>query len=226
MLTIRLLLLIVVSAAMGCRTPAPSVTAAPSSTNWEKEIRAFEQADRTNPPPREAILFVGSSSIRMWKTLAEDFPQHRVINRGFGGSQIIDSVFYADRIVIPYHPRLVVVYAGGNDINAGKTPEQVFEDFQDFAALVWSRLPRTRLAYISIAPNPKRWEQVDKTREVNRRIQEFAQKNRRRLVFIDVSHDMLGPDGKPRPEIFLEDRLHMNASGYAIWKRVVAPYLH
>ncbi len=223
---VRLLWLIAVSAAMGCRAPAPSITANPTSPNWEEEIRAFEQADRTNPPPRHAILFVGSSSIRMWRTLAEDFPQHRVINRGFGGSQIIDSVFYADRIVFPYQPRLVVMYAGGNDINAGKNPEQVFEDFRAFAARVWSNRPRTHLAYISIAPNPKRWEQVEKTREVNRRIQEFAQKNPRRLVFIDVSREMLGPDGEPRPEIFLEDRLHMNAKGYAIWKRVIGPYLH
>src|SRR5437867_2700351 len=95
------------------------------STKWEKEIAAFEQADREHPPEKGGIVFVGSSSIRKWTTLAADFPRHRVLNRGFGGSELADSVYFADRIVLPYEPRLVVLYAGGNDINAGKTPEQV-----------------------------------------------------------------------------------------------------
>src|SRR6266699_3181798 len=99
---------------------------------WEKEISAYEQMARANPPPKGAVLFTGSSTIRLWKTLAQDFPKHRVINRGFGGSQIVDSVNYAERIVIPYQPRQIILYAGGNDINAGKTPEQVFADFKSF----------------------------------------------------------------------------------------------
>ena len=220
----RPLISIFVILMVACHAPLKSSVLQPTSPNWEKEIRAFEEADRTHSPPRGAILFIGSSSIRMWKTLAVDFPEHQVINRGFGGSQIIDSVYYADRIIFPYSPRRIVFYAGGNDINAGKSPAQVFADFHLLADTIWRREPRTRLAYISIAPNPKRWEQIEKTREVNRLVKNWAG-DESRLVFIDVSKEMLGPDGLPRPEIFLPDRLHMNDKGYEIWKHVVQPYL-
>lgn len=205
---------------------APSATW--SATNdfarWEKEIAAFEAADRTNPPPTRGILFIGSSSIRLWKTLAQDFPQHQVLNRGFGGSQIEDSVHFAERIVFPYAPRKIIMYAGGNDINAGKSPQQVAADFRAFAQKVHQRLPQTRIAYISIAPNPARWAQVEKVREANRLIKSFTETDPR-LEFIDVFSHMLGPDGQPLPDIFVADRLHMNAKGYALWKQLVAPSL-
>src|SRR5436190_8670970 len=132
------------------------------TNKWEVEILALEANDRTNPPPKAPVVFVGSSSIRLWKTLAQDFPKHHVLNRGFGGSEISDSVQYADRIVIPYRPRLVVMYAGGNDIHNGKTPETVFHDFQAFVAKVHAAAPSARIAYISIAPNPARWSEVEK----------------------------------------------------------------
>ena len=109
---------------------------------------------KINHPPKGAILFIGSSSIRLWKTLARDFPEHKVINRGFGGSQIIDSVRFAERVVLPYQPKRIVFYAGGNDINAGKAPEEVCADFKAFVEKVRGALPETRIAYISIAPNP------------------------------------------------------------------------
>lgn len=191
---------------------------------WEREIAAFEAADKTNPPPQGAILFVGSSSIRLWKTLAQDFPEHRVLNRGFGGSQIADSVHFADRIVFPYAPRLIVMYAGGNDLNAGKSPERVFADFQAFVARVRARLPAVRIAYISSAPNPARWAQVDRVRALNRAIEDFCRAGKN-LAFIDVFPHMLGEDGQPRPEIFSDDRLHMNAQGYALWTGIVRPFL-
>ena len=194
------------------------------TNKFEAEILAFEASDRTNPPPRDAVLFVGSSSIRLWKTLAQDFPKHRVINRGFGGSQISDSVFYAKRIVIPYRPKLIVMYAGGNDINSGKTPHAVYHDFQTFVATVHASLPRTSIAYISIAPNPARWAQVDKVRETNTRIKAYARRQRN-VEFIDVFPHMLGRDGQPRPEIFSADRLHMNEQGYALWTRIVKRHL-
>ncbi|WCJ60131.1 SGNH/GDSL hydrolase family protein [Fontisphaera persica] len=201
---------------------------APSATNdfarWEKEIAAFEAADRTNPPPARGILFIGSSSIRLWKTLARDYPRHHVLNRGFGGSQIADSVHFAERIVFPYAPRKIIMYAGGNDINAGKSAEQVAADFRAFVQKVHQRLPQTRIAYLSIAPNPARWAQVERVREANRLIREFTQTDSR-LEFIDVFSHMLGPDGQPLPDIFVEDRLHMNEKGYALWKKLVEPYL-
>ncbi len=122
------------------------------SERWEKDIRKFEAADKASPPPQGGVLFIGSSSIRMWVTLARDFPEHKVINRGFGGSQIADSVYYAERIVFPYKPRLIVMRAGGNDIAAGKTPDQVAADFRAFVEKVRAKLPETRICYMSLAP--------------------------------------------------------------------------
>src|SRR5689334_9747608 len=137
------LALLTALAAAGCATPVPQAPRELVETNqpFAAEINAFADADHDNPPPTNAIVFVGSSSIRLWKTLAQDFPNHQVINRGFGGSQIIDSVNYADRIVFPYKPRQIVMYAGGNDINAKKTPEQVFADYRAFVAKVHAELP-------------------------------------------------------------------------------------
>lgn len=220
------LLLAVLPLAPHAMVAAEAVRAA-ATTNalpFEKEILAFEASDRTNPPPHGAVLFLGSSSIRLWKTLAEDFPRHRVINRGFGGSQIIDSVRYAPRIVLPYRPRLIVLYAGGNDINAGKTPERVFADYREFVRTVHAALPATSIAYIAVAPNPARWAQVERVRAANGLIEAHTRTDPR-LRFIDVFPKMLGADGQPRPEIFSSDRLHMNAAGYKLWTEIVAPFL-
>jgi lysophospholipase L1-like esterase len=195
----------------------------PADITWEKEIQAFEARDRLGPPPENSILFIGSSSIRLWKTLADDFPGNRVINRGFGGSQIIDSVKYAERIVWPYRPKLIVMYAGGNDINSGKTADQVVADFKSFVVKVRAGLPGVRIAYISIAPNPARWSQVETVKAANSLISQYCQISG--LEFIDVFHHMLGKDGLPLPDIFAEDRLHLNARGYALWRQIVAPYL-
>jgi hypothetical protein len=188
------------------------------------DIAAFERADQTNPPPKNAILFVGSSSIVKWKTLAQDFPNHQVINRGFGGSHLSDCVFYFDRIVAPYQPRTIVLYAGSNDINAGKTPEAVFEDFKAFVEKVRATLPGARLDYISIGVSPSRWHELQEVKEANRLIQDYIRPDAR-LGFIDVVPAMLGPDGLPKPDIYVSDRLHMNANGYRIWRSIVAPYL-
>ncbi len=193
-------------------------------SKWEKDIAAFEAADKTNPPPKGAILFIGSSSIRMWKSLAKDFPEHKVINRGFGGSEISDSVQFAERIVFPYEPKRIIMYAGGNDINGGKSPERVFADFKAFVEKVRQRLPNTPISYISIAPNPARWAQVEKVKAANALIEEYTQRNPK-LSFINVFPRMLGEDGKPLPDIYLQDRLHMNAKGYAIWTSIIRPLL-
>ena len=204
--------------------PPPAAVTERAHAKWEPEIAAFEKADREKPPEKGGVLFIGSSSIRLWKTLARDFPNHRVLNRGFGGSQINDSVHFADRIIIPYAPRLIILYAGGNDINAGKSVEQVVKDFEAFVETVHAQLPQTRIAYISIAGNPARWAQVEKVKAVNARIAQMAKTNPK-LQFIDTFTRMLGPDGLPRPEIFSPDRLHMNEEGYKLWTEIVRPYL-
>lgn len=209
---------------LAAATPGQAAETNSPFARWEKEISAFEASDKTNPPPKNAIVFVGSSSIRLWKSLARDFPDRAVVNRGFGGSQIIDSAHFAERIVFPHAPRQIVLYAGGNDLNAGKSPEQVFTDFQAFVAKVRAALPQARIAYISIAPNPARWTQVDRVRRANQLIEDYTRTDSH-LDFINVFPQMLGPDGQPKPDIFLKDRLHMNERGYALWREIVGGHL-
>lgn len=207
----------------GCQTPPPNSLASHNSSKWEKEIAALEASATTNRPPAGCIVFVGSSSIRLWKTLAEDFPGLPVVNRGFGGSQLADSVNFAERLVIRYQPRQVVICAGGNDINAGKAPDVVYGDFVALVTKLRTALPRVKIAYIAVAPNPARWQQVEKVKQVNSLVAAYCR--RHRLTFVDVFPLMLGPDGQPKPDIFVADRLHMNPNGYAIWREALSPHL-
>ena len=190
---------------------------------WEKAIAAFEQQDKEKPPPRNAILFAGSSSIRMWD-VAKSFPGMDVINRGFGGSEIADSVHFADRLILKHQPRMVVLYAGDNDLANGKTPEQVLADFKAFVKAVHAELPKTRIAFISIKPSIRRWNLIDNIRKANSLI-EGCCKQDERLLYTDVVKPMLGDDGKPRPELFTVDGLHMNAKGYELWTSLLKPHL-
>jgi lysophospholipase L1-like esterase len=191
---------------------------------WQTAIAAFEAADKVHAPPQGAILFIGSSTIVRWNTLARDFPEHRVINRGFGGSQIADSVFYADRIVIPYRPRLIVLRAGGNDIHAGKTPQQVAADFQAFVDKVRAKLPDVRIAYLTINASPSRWANVEREKQANQLIKEYIAQGTN-LDYIDTFAATLGADGKPREDLFVKDRLHFNDEGYKILTAIVQTHL-
>ena len=190
---------------------------------WEKDIAAFEEKDKAAPPPQNEIVFVGSSTMRLWKT-AEAFPDLKVINRGFGGSQISDSVKYADRIILAYKPRVVVVFAGGNDINVGKTPDQVAGDFKALAGKIHAALPKTKIYYISLFPNVKRKAQEASCLKVNELIQAVI-KSDERMGYIDTAAKMRAADGGPRPELLLDDGLHMNAEGYKIWNEIVGAVL-
>lgn len=191
---------------------------------FENEIIAFEQSDKTNPPPQHAILFVGSSTIRRWKTLARDFPDHTVINRGFGGSMYSDCNYYFDRIVTPYHPKMIVLYAGSNDLFAGKKTDQVLSDCEEFLGKVKKALPDAKVAVVSINASPSRWRDIDKVRQFNKQVSDYAASHTN-VLYIDTFSAMLDKDGRPRPELYVSDRLHPNAKGYAIWKSVIAPYL-
>ena len=164
---------------------------------WEKAIADFEQHDRESPPPKHEILFTGASTIARWKTLQADFPEYKVINRGFGGSEILDCTHFADRIIFPYEPRMIFLRSGGNDIHNGKTAEQVFADFKDFVATVHAKLPDTELLFISQNPTIARWEQRDQEHALNDMVKDFVE-NTPHLKFIDVSKMVLGDDGKPR----------------------------
>lgn len=209
---------------VACATFVRAQQSAAPANKWEEAIRKFEEADRQNPPASDGVLFIGSSSIQMWKSLAEDFPQTKVINRGFGGSEIGDSTYYVDRIVAPYRPRLIVFYAGDNDLASGKSPQSVFEAYKEFVTRVKANLPGVRIAFISIKPSLARVALIQKMRAANELIRSYAARDKH-LAYIDVFTKMLGPDGQPRPELFGPDGLHMNRQGYSLWREVIAPYL-
>ncbi|MEO7934692.1 MAG: SGNH/GDSL hydrolase family protein [Dokdonella sp.] len=209
-----------------CLMFATTVAAQLAQANpWENDIRAFEQADQKNPPKTGGVLFIGSSSIRFWESLQADFPDVPIIRRGFGGSEIRDTTHFADRIIIPYHPRLIVLYAGDNDLAAGRTPEQVRDDFVGFVKRVRRDLPDVGIAYIAIKPSPARANLLDKMREANALISRVA-KSGTAIKTIDVFTPMLDARGKPRPELFGDDGLHMNRAGYALWISTIRPFLN
>jgi lysophospholipase L1-like esterase len=190
---------------------------------WSKEMAAFEQLDKQSPPAAGGIVFVGSSSIRLWD-LARSFPGLPVVNRGFGGSQIADSVRHADLLVIRHKPRTVVFYAGDNDIAGGKSPQAVADDFKAFVSKVHGALPKARIAFIAIKPSIQRWALVAKVREANALIRSIAASDDR-LAFIDVDGPMLGWNEQPRKELFVDDGLHLSAEGYDLWNALVRPFL-
>jgi lysophospholipase L1-like esterase len=191
---------------------------------WEKEISAFEASDKTNPPPKGAVLFIGSSTIRLWKTLAQDFPNAKVINRGFGGSEIVDSTHFAERIVFPYEPSRIFFRAGGNDLAAGKSAEQVFEDFKNFVTKVRRRLPGTEILFIGWNPTIARWNQVEKEKALNALVKEYVEQSKG-LSYVDTYSLPIGTDGNPRPELFMPDKLHFNAEGYKLLADYVRPFV-
>ncbi len=211
---------------LSCST-GPRLRAAEVDHNfskWEKDIAAFEEMDRTNPPPRGGLLFIGSSTIRRWTTLAKDFPEHKTINRGFGGSEIVDATHFAERIIFPYRPRMVFLRAGGNDLWAGKPVERVFGDFREFVAKVHSKLPEAEIVFISLSPSIARWKQADKEKAVNERVMAYAARTAR-VKYLDTYSMTLNVAGQPRPELFVEDKLHFNDEGYRLLVERVRPYL-
>ena len=190
---------------------------------WESAIAAFEKQDQAAPPAAGGVVFVGSSSIRLWN-LKKWFPELPAVNRGFGGSEVIDSLHFADRIVLPYKPRVVVMYAGDNDIAKGTTPEQVAQHFEQFVAKLEKALPETKIVYVAIKPSIKRWNLIDKVRDANSRIRKVCD-SKRQLEFVDIDPPMLGDDGQPRPELFAKDGLHLSDDGYKLWTSLVQPHL-
>ncbi len=229
-LALVLLLLVPCLAAAPAPAPAPAPTPAKDATAskakpFEKEIKAFEEADERQAPPQDGILFVGSSSIRLWKTLKEDFPGLPVINRGFGGSRTEHVTLHADRIVLPYRPRQIVFYSGDNDLNDGLAPARVRDDLAALLKKVHAALPQTRVVILAVKPSVARVKLLREQRETNRLFAELAAADPQRLTYVDIFTPMLGPDGKPRPELYVKDNLHMNAAGYQLWTSLVKPHV-
>jgi hypothetical protein len=213
------------SSVVALRAAEPAASPKPHDfAKWEKAVAAFEEKDKTNPPPKGAVLFVGSSTIVRWKTLAQDFPEFQVINRGFGGNEIVDSTHFAVRIIFPYEPKTICLRAGGNDLWAGKSPEQVFQDFKDFVGKVHEKLPNTKIVFISLSPSIARWKQADKEKATNALIEAYV-KTVPNVKFVDTWSVPLGPEGKPRAEVFVDDKLHFNAEGYKLLVAAVHPQL-
>ncbi|MEO6003150.1 MAG: SGNH/GDSL hydrolase family protein [Opitutus sp.] len=201
-----------------------SAAALAAPEKWKNDIDAFVAADAAHPPQQNAVVFVGSSSIVKWKSLTQDFPGISLINRGFGGSELADSAAYVGNIVIPYHPRAVVLYAGDNDIAAGKSPEAVLADFRVFREKIHSALPSTQIFYLSIKYSPSRAKFQDAMRRTNELIAaDCAAANH--CTFVDVNSTMLDANGQARPELFEPDQLHMKPSSYALWVKKLAPLL-
>lgn len=193
----------------------------PDPTRWEDAVRAFEASDLAAPPPADALLCIGSSSMRMWhETIEADLAPLAVIPRGFGGSTMYDVLHFAGRIVLPYRPRAVLLYEGDNDIDSGVPPQRVAAVFAEFVSQVHAQLPQTRIHVLSIKPSPARWSKWPQMQAANALLQ-AACAGDSTLAYVDVATPMLGPDGRPRSDLFLADQLHLSARGYALWTEVV-----
>jgi len=220
---LRRTLLLLISLVVPSVSLAGNPPADPDPNRFAKEIGAFRDLDSKNSVPADPVLFLGSSSIRLWRT-HDSFPVLPVINRGFGGSHISDVIYFAERVLLPYKPRVIVFYAGDNDIAAGKSAGRVFDDYRRFVDLVHQRLPATRIIFLAIKPSTQRWSLWPEMKRANELIQAFSQEDQRRF-FADVATPLLGPDGTPDDSLFLEDKLHLNSKGYEVWTRALGPLL-
>ncbi len=197
-----------------------------SQNYWESAIREFEKADAKNPPDSGAVLFVGSSSIRMWKTVQKDFPFVKVLNRGFGGSQMSDLLYYTDRIVLKYKPLMIIVYEGDNDVASGKNHVEILGDYRAFVRKVRAKMPHVPIILLAAKPSPLRWQWASQYRLLNQLLEKYvASAKDENLMYVDIFNPMIGENGRPKPEIFLSDSLHMNERGYQIWKKILTPIL-
>ncbi|OQA03129.1 MAG: GDSL-like Lipase/Acylhydrolase [Planctomycetes bacterium ADurb.Bin401] len=194
-----------------------------SPERWKANMRKFIALDANDPPALNEILFVGSSSIVGWDT-QKWFSDMKTINRGFGGSYISDSVYYADLIILPYKPRVIVFYAGDNDIADNKSPQMLLADFKALVQVIRKELPETRIIVVSTKPSIDRWKFWPKMRESNNLIKEYCD-TQKEIYFVDVSKVMLDETGYPRKELFKDDGLHINEKGYELWTSLVKPLI-
>jgi len=192
----------------------------PDPARFAEAIERFRHWDTQNAYPEENVVFVGSSSIVYWPT-ANRFPDLPVVNRGFGGSHISDVNHYIEQTVVKYSPEIIVFYAGNNDINAGKSPAQVLEDYQQFVRQVHARKRETQIIFVSLHPSIARWAKWPAMQETNASIKAYSEQNPN-LHFVDISRPMLGSNGEPIPSLFVEDGLHLTLAGYDVWTPIVA----
>lgn len=207
-----------------CSPKGQPSTSPNAAHRFETSIQQFEQQDQNTPVNPGGILFVGSSSIRGWQSLEQYFGDYDALNRGFGGSELSDVLYYFDRVVVPYHPRQIFLYEGDNDVVAGKSPEMITTDFRTFVAMVRQKLPGTPVVFISIKPSAARKRFIKKMADTNRLIKAYCD-SRDDLTFVDIFYPMLDQHDYPRPELFKADSLHMVQKGYDLWESIIEPYL-
>ena len=197
----------------------------PAFSAWRSDLDSFASADKLHRPEQGGVLFVGSSTIRLWRNLAQDFRQQPVIiNRGFGGSTLAACNFFAKELVVQYRPAQVLVYAGDNDLAIGRSPQDVLDSFRRFSETVRGELPGARISFISIKPSPSRKAMLLAIQQTNRLIAGYLEKLPN-SQYIDTHTAMLTAKGEPRPELFQADMLHLNDAGYALWQGIIAPHL-
>jgi lysophospholipase L1-like esterase len=209
--------------AVGGQTPA-SAPGAALAERFEKQVQAYEAADKAARPPDQAILLVGDSQFFRWTTLADDLPGYTVINRGVDSFQCSDILQFFDRIVAPYHPRMIVLHVGGNDIHNGKSPERLLADLQMFVVRVRARQPATPILFSSITPGPGRWDEADRRRQANQRVKAWVA-TQANLHYVDLWDAMLTRDGQPREDLWVADRVHPNHEGYLLRVQIMRPLL-
>ncbi len=194
--------------------------------SFQNEVNAFSKTDLSEPPPKHAILLIGSSSFTYWKDVASYFPRRVFINRAFGGSSLIHQIEFVEKVVYPYNPKQILIYCGENDIAASQmvTADSVLNRFVRLHQLIRKKYPAVRISFVSIKPSPVRAEFLSTIITANKLIADFCKRNKK-TDFIDVFSSMLNTDGKPMEELFIADRLHMNPKGYLIWSKVITPYL-
>ena len=217
--SLSLLLLATVALA---ESPKPKAVTGPEK--WESNIKAFEKADAETPPPANGIEFVGSSTMVKWKSLKEDFPGLPVFNRGFGGSQSSDVLFYFDRVILKYKPKTIVFYAGGNDLAAGKKAEEVVTTWKELMARLTKELPETKVIYLSIRPSVKRVNLMAEEKKTNDAIRAMIE-GQKNIQFVDLTPALITPEGQPNAALLVEDMLHLNAEGYKVLTKIVTPLL-
>ncbi|WP_420153771.1 GDSL-type esterase/lipase family protein [Siphonobacter sp.] len=191
---------------------------------FEKEIQAFETQDQTTPPPKNPILFVGSSTFRLWSDMQESFPEQPILNRGFGGSTLTDVVYYYDRLIPKYKPKQIVIYCGENDIATGKNAKNTYLEFFRLYGKIRKDMPRVPVIFISAKPAPSRWDKRDAMQEFNRLVSSFLD-GEEDADYLDVWPVMLNESLRPEPILFKADSLHMTPEGYRRWTEVLKPLL-
>lgn len=200
------------------------VNAQTPENRFEKNVQLYEAADKTEPPPKGAILLVGDSQFFRWKTLPEDLPDYTIINRGIDSFQFSDILYFYDRLVLPYQARMIVLHVGGNDVHNGKTAERVLADFKTFVAKVRATQPQIPIAFSSLTPGPGRWDEAERRKQTNKLLKDYIA-TQKHLHFIDLWDAMLTPEGKPREDLWVADRIHPNHDGYLVRVKIMRPLL-